>query len=127
MEAKTIWRGIWSKRKEHRKDAEWLKYVKKKLEQDKGQNKIDITKDKMMRVMRKMPNWKAPCPDNVQGYWLKNLTPLHDKLVLQSQNCIDSGLVPDWLIKGRAVLKQTNNFKGNIANIYRPFTCLPLV
>ena len=33
-----------------------------------------------MRVMRKMPNWKAPGPDNAQGYWLKNLTPLHDKL-----------------------------------------------
>ena len=34
-----------------------------------------------MRVMKKMPNWKAPGPDNVQGYWLKNLTPLHDNLV----------------------------------------------
>ena len=31
-------------------------------------NKIDITKNKMMRVKRKMPNWKAPGPDNVQGF-----------------------------------------------------------
>ena len=31
-------------------------------------NKIEITKNKMMRVMRKMPNWKAPGPDNVQGF-----------------------------------------------------------
>ena len=36
---------------------------------------MDITKDKMMRVMRKMPNWKTPGPDNVQGYCLKNLAP----------------------------------------------------
>ena len=32
----------------------------------------------MMRELRKMPNGKAPGPDIVQGYWLKNLTPLDD-------------------------------------------------
>ena len=57
----------------------WLKDIKKELEQDEGQDKIDIRKDKMIRVMRKMPNWKAPGPDNVQGYWSKNLTPSHGK------------------------------------------------
>ena len=36
----------------------WMfKDVKNELEQDEGQDKTDITKDKMMRVMRKMPNW----------------------------------------------------------------------
>ena len=44
--------------------------VKKELELDESQDRIDITKDKMMRVMRKMPNWKAPGLDNDQGYWL---------------------------------------------------------
>ena len=71
-----------------------MKDVKKELEQDEGQNKIDITKDKMTRVMRKMLNWKTPGPDNVQGYWLKNLTPLHDRLVVYLQECLDSGVVP---------------------------------
>ena len=71
-----------------------MKDVKKELEQDEGQNKIDITKDKMTRVMRKMSNWKTPGPDNVQGYWLKNLTPLHDRLVVHLQECLDSGVVP---------------------------------
>ena len=56
-----------------------MKDIKKELEQDEGQDKIDIRKDKMIRVMRKMPNWKAPGPDNVQGYWSKNLTPSHGK------------------------------------------------
>ena len=91
VEAQTFWRGIWSERKERHKDAEWLKDVKKELEQDEDQDMIDITKDKTMRVMRKMPNWKAPGPDNVQGYWLKNLTPLHDKLVVYLQDCLYSG------------------------------------
>ena len=51
-----------------------------------------------------MTNWKAPGPDNVQGYWLKNLTLLHDKLLAHLQDCQDYGVVSDWLTKGRAVL-----------------------
>ena len=74
MEAQTFWKSIWSERKKYHNDAEWLKDVKKELQQDEGQDKIDITKDKMMRVLRKTPNWQAPGPDNLQGYWLKNLT-----------------------------------------------------
>ena len=69
--------------------------VKKELQQDKGQDKIDITKDKMRRVIIKMPNWKSPGPDNVQGYWLKSLTSLHEKLVMLLQECLDSWVVPD--------------------------------
>ena len=52
VEAKTFWRGTWSERKGHHKGAKWLKGVKKELEQD----EIDITKEKMMRALRKMPN-----------------------------------------------------------------------
>ena len=68
-----------------------MKAVRNKLEQDEGQDKIDITINKMMRVMRKISNWKAPGPDKFQGYWLKNLTPLHDKLGLYVQECLDCG------------------------------------
>ena len=64
MQAQGFWRGIWSKRKKHHNDAGLLKGVTKELEQDEGQ-KVDITKDKMTRVTRKIPNWKAPGPDNV--------------------------------------------------------------
>ena len=36
VEMQTFWRGIWSKRNEYHKDADWLKNVKKGLEQDEG-------------------------------------------------------------------------------------------
>ena len=104
-----------------------MKGVKKELERNEVQDKTDITKGKVMRVMKKMPNWKAPGPDNVQGYCLKNLTPFYDKLVVYSQEFPDSGVVPDWLTKGRTVLIQRDKAKGNIASNYRPITCLPLV
>ena len=125
--AQTFSSGVWSERKDYNKGAEWLKGVKKEFEQDKGQDKIDITKDKMMRVIRKMPNWKAPAPDNAQGYWLKNLTPLHDKLVMYLQECLDSGVVPGWLAKVRTVLIQKDKAKRKISSNYQPITCLPLV
>ena len=80
VKAQAVWRGIWSKRKEHQKDAKWLKGVKKELEQNEDQDKIDITKDKMMRIMRQMPNWKVPGPSNTQRYWLQNLNPIHDNM-----------------------------------------------
>ena len=80
-----------------------------------------------MWVMRKMPHWKAPGSGKVQGYWLKNLTPLHDKLVVYLQDCLDSGVVPDSLTEGRTVLTQKDKAKVNIASNYRPITHLPLV
>ena len=38
MEAPKFRKGIWSERKDYHKDAEWLKNVKKRLEQDKDQD-----------------------------------------------------------------------------------------
>ena len=69
----------------------------------------------MIRVMSKMSNWKAPGPDNVQG---KNLTPLHHKLVVYLQDCLDSRVVPDWLTKGQTVLIQKDKAHGNIGSNY---------
>lgn len=72
-------------------------------------------------------NWKAPGPGSVQECWLNNLTPLHDNLMVYLQNCLDSGVISEWLTKGRTVLTQKFKAEGNIANNYRPITCLPLV
>ena len=74
--------------------------VKKELELDQSQDRIDITKDKMMRVMRKMPNLKAPGLDNDQCYWLKYLTLLQSKLGVYLQKYLESWVVSYWLTKG---------------------------
>ena len=118
VKAHTFWRGTWSESKEHHKDAEWLKDVKKESEQDEGQDKINITKGKMMRVLKKTPVWKPPGSDNVQGYYLKNLTPFHGKLQVYLQDCLDSEVVRDWLAKGLTVLLQKDEANGNIASNY---------
>ena len=58
---------------------------------------------------------------------LLNLTPLHGKLLVHLQDCLDSGVVPDWLTKGQIVLTQKDKAKGNIASNYQPVTYLPLL
>ena len=80
-----------------------------------------------MRVLRRMSNWKAPGPDHVQGYWLKNFKSMHQGLSENLQDCMENGKVPDWLTQGRTVLIQKDKQKGNVASNYRPITCLPLV
>ena len=46
--------SIWGQRKEHGKDAKWLKRFKKE-----EQVKVEITPEKVKNILRKMPNWNA--------------------------------------------------------------------
>ena len=102
----------------HQKDAEWLKDAENELEQNEVQDKIDLTKDKMMRVLRKIPNLKAPgqCPRLL----VKEITDAFSEL-----SRLWDG--PDWLKIARTVLMQKDIAKGNVASNYQPITCLPLI
>ena len=71
-EAQAFWRSIWRERKEHWKDAEWLTNFKRDFEYKAEQKEVEITPKKNKKILRKIPNWKAPGPDLVQGFWLKN-------------------------------------------------------
>ena len=54
-----------------------VKLIKKK------QEKIDFTTGSFKKILGRMPNWKSPGPDLVQGFWLKNFHSLHEKVRLQ--------------------------------------------
>ena len=99
-EAKQFWESIWSIESTHHKDAEWLKKLKEEVEL-RQQAELSITIDMVTQFLRKVPNWKAPGPDMVQGFWLKNFTGLHHNIANQLQVCVDCGNVPEWMIKGR--------------------------
>ena len=101
--------------------------IQRDLQGKEKQARFTITKEKMMKVLRKISNWKSPEPDNVQGFWSKNFTKMHAKLLNNVAQCIEEGNVLDWMTKGRTVLIQKDKFKCNVASNYRPTTCLPLV
>jgi len=72
-----------------------------------------------------MANWKSPGPDQVQGYWLKQLTRLHERLAQLRSILDDPSCMPSWLTTGRSVLIQKDQTQGNKPSNYRPITCPP--
>ena len=124
-ESKQFWVNIWSQSADHKKDANWLQDLP--IEEDKKQEKIDITTESLKKILGGLPNWKSPSPDLVRGFWLKNFSSLHERVRLQLQECLDSRFVPSWLTRGRTSLLQKDKSTGNVASNYRPITCLPLM
>ena len=93
----------------------------------KKKEKIDIITGSLRKILGRMLNWNSPGPDLVQGFWSKNFSSFHEKVGLQLKECLDSGFVTSWLTRGRTSLFQKDKSKGNVANNYRPITCLPLM
>lgn len=127
-DAKLFWSSLWSKEVKHSNEAEWLKDFR-----DHGfggvkhqQQNFQLTRAKLKNVLKRIPNWKAPGPDMVQGFWFKNFKSLHESLLENYVDCLLSKQVPDWLTKGRTVLIQKDKSKGIDPSNYRPITCLPL-
>ena len=83
----------------------------------KKQEKIDITTGSLKKILGRIPNWKSPGPDLVQGFWSKNFSSFHERVRFQLKECLDSGFVPSWLTRERTSLLQKDKSKDN----YRMF------
>ena len=127
-ESKRFWAKIRTIEKEHNKDAEWLSELKKEFNGKYEQRRVSVTAEKVNKQTRKTPNWKSPGKDGVQGYWIKNITSLHERIAQQIDDIL-SGTeeLPEWLTHGKTVLCQKDLEKGNAVDNYRPITCLPLL
>ena len=99
-ESKQFLGNIWSQSADHKKDAKWLQDLRSEVNVKK-QEKIDITTGSLKKILGRMPNWKSLGPELVQGFWLKNFSSLLERVRLQLKECLDSGLVPGWLTRGR--------------------------
>ena len=52
------------------------------------QERVVIKFEKVTKQCRKMPNWKAPGKDGVQGYWIKNPSNFHDQIAIQTNKIL---------------------------------------
>ena len=118
-ESKMFWGDIWSVEKGHNREAEWLKDLKNELENEEHlQESVVISVEKVMEQCRKMPNWKAPGKDGVQGYWIKNLSNLHERIAIQMNKIVmGEDSPPAWMTYGRTVLCQKDPRKGKTAEM----------
>ena len=82
QETVEFWSGIWDNPKTRNVNAEWIKTAEAELS---GQttSEVSITVALLKKHVKKVKNWTAPGPDQVHGYWLKNLSALHEILVNQ--------------------------------------------
>ena len=123
-----FWSDIWSIRKEHNQHAEVLKSCGKQFENVNSMEKVEISQEMVKMQCRKMPNWKAPWKDSVQGYWLKNLASLHPRIAVQVNHTLDRERpLPDWMTSGKTVPCQKDLEKGSAVDNCRPISCLPLM
>ena len=124
-----FWSDIWSIRKEQNQHVEWLKNCRKQFENViNSMEKVEISQEMVKMQCRKMPNWKAPWKDVVQGYWLTNLTSLYPCIAVQLNQILDGERpLPDWMTFGKTVLCQKDLAKGSAVDNYRPISCLPLM
>ena len=78
-----------------------------------------LQKGMVSKQSRKIPNWKAPERDGVQGFWIKKLTNLHERTAFQLNKILNGNQqLPDWLTYGRTVLCQKDRTKGNAVDNY---------
>ena len=91
------------------------------------QNKIVITKEDVIKKVHKIPNWKSPGLDYIQGFWLKRFSSLHQIIADILNNELQSAPIPEWMAESWTVLIQKNPTKSNTVVNYRPITCLNLL
>ena len=121
-----FWKGIWSTKVEHKRDAGWIGKVKEKMPSEK-QNTVNINEDDFKRKLKSMPDWKGAGPDKIQGFWLKSFTALHGVLAAALNECVEVGDVPGWLVEGRTILVMKDSKNGTEVGNYRPIVCLNLI
>ena len=85
--SKRLWEGIWCNPVTHNKQAAWLQDIKEKESERIRQRFPEITTSTVRNQLKRIPNWKAPGPDEVHGYWLKNFRTLHQRMAEQLQHC----------------------------------------
>ena len=117
-ESRRFWSNIWGVEKSHNKNAEWLKELRAERNEIK-QGHIQITTEMITQQTRKIPNWKCPRLDGVQGYWLKNLPVLRERIATKIDDMINNGMdIPKWMTTGKMILCQNNPGKGNAVDNY---------
>ena len=103
-ESRTFRSGIWSVEKEHNKEVKWLRDLKEEMMKLEHQNVV-INEDKVKKQCCKMPNWKTPGHDCLQGFWIKRLDKMHERIATQLNEILEGTKeIPSWMTYGRTVL-----------------------
>ena len=121
-----FWLKIWGRTKPHNENAQWITNLEEKNGELEKQEKLVITKSMVKKAAQRMKNWRAAGPDGIQGFWIKNLTSLHERLAEHLQ-CVLDGNIPVWMTTGKTTLILKDPAEPTKESNYRPITCLPTI
>ena len=125
-ELKEFWQEMWEQPVAYNTEAEWLSVIETKCEEIPVQEDVAITAEDVKYKLESMSNWKAPGPDKLQVFWIKQLTSLHDRLANNINTLLQQPhMVPEWLVTGRTLLLRKDESKPPTPSNFRPITCLP--
>ena len=92
------------------------------------QQNVVINEDKVKKQCCKMPNWKAPRHDGVQGFWIKRLDKMHKRIATQLNEILEGAKeITSWMTYGRAALCQKDPAIANSVENFRLISCLQLM
>ncbi|XP_039297919.1 uncharacterized protein LOC120354622 [Nilaparvata lugens] len=118
------WKAIKQEPVMHNENAYWIDQVESKMRDLAGMPQCVISTEDVSIAVKKSHNWKAPGPDGIQNYWLKNFLSLQSKIagcfndLLQQRSEIPVGFASGLIFM--IPKKEGNLSPGD----YRPITCL---
>ena len=69
------------------------------------QQNVMINEGKVKKQCSKMPNWKAPGYDAVQGFQIRRLDKMHERIATKLNEILEGTKeIPSWMTCGRTVL-----------------------
>ena len=71
---------------------------RERVNDERPQERVSISVEKIRKQSRKIPNWKAPGRDGVQGYWIKNLSSQQERVSSQMNRILmGEDDLPEWM------------------------------
>ncbi|XP_045482803.1 uncharacterized protein LOC123686614 [Harmonia axyridis] len=122
----SFWKEIWEEERTHNNRAHWIGDV----EAESGKYSMDnikITEEDIKATLKKANNWSSPGVDQIQNYWWKHFTAIHNHLAKLLQEALSNPTkIPDFFTLGvtHMIPKGENT---SDPKQYRPITCLPTV
>ena len=125
--ATKFWNDIWSVSRAHNQDARWLWRVRQKLTNVEKQGNIEITVESIQKRVSGMSNWKAQDQMPYKGSGLRSWQLCTTEWQNTHKACLNTGIVPPWVTKGRTLLIMRDIKKGGVPSSYRPIACLTIM
>ena len=57
-----------------------------------------------------------PGHNGIHGFWFKKFTPIHDKLAIEMNRCLQEAGIPEWMTKRNNTYTQKDPQKGTALN-----------